>query len=141
VRFLLDTNVLVSAALFPTGTPGRAYDLALTTSHDIVVCDYSVDEMRRVFQTKFPAHLDALERFLGAMQPGITIVEAPEHVTGVDVETVRDPKDWPIVRAAIGCQADVIITGDKDLLEAMLPFPMMLTPAQFLRMLQQVEPG
>ena len=139
MKYLLDTNVLISAALFPTGTPGQAYDLALTTPHSIVVCDYCVAEMRRVFQEKFPTRQDTLERFLGAMQPGIAIIETPEHVSGVNIEIVRDQKDWPIVRAAVAAHVDAIVTGDRDLLEATLPYPAMLTPSQFLQTLQQVD--
>ena len=39
---------------------------------------------------------------------------------GIDVE-VRDPNDVVIVRCAIACRADVLVSGDRDLLEAVLP--------------------
>ena len=47
---------------------------------------------------------------------------------------VRDVNGRPILRAAIHAKADVILTGDKDLLEANLKHPVALTPAQFLDM-------
>jgi len=132
VKFLLDTNVLVSAALFPDGTPGRAYSLVMSAPHAVVICDYTVWELRRVFRAKFPDRLAAAERFLSGIAPGIHIVPTPDTVTGVELEVIRDRKDWPIVRAAVAEQVDAIVTGDKDLLDAGLPHPQVLTPAQFL---------
>jgi putative PIN family toxin of toxin-antitoxin system len=36
----------------------------------------------------------------------------------VDVEVeVRDPKDAPVIAAAVAGRADVIVTGDRDLLD------------------------
>ena len=49
-------------------------------------------------------------------------------------ERVRDANDRPILRAAIHANADMILTGDKDLLEADLQRPAVCTPAQFLEM-------
>ena len=95
MKYLLDTNVIISAILFPAGTPGKAYDLALTTPHTIVIADYTVTELRRVFRVKFPDRKSALERFLHTMTPGITVVPTPATVTGIDIEQVRDRDDWP----------------------------------------------
>jgi len=135
VRYLLDTNVLVSAILFPEGTPGRAYDAMLTAPVDVVICDYTVAELRKVFRSKFPEQAPRLERFLTDMEPGITVVPTPDSVDVVDIETVRDEKDWPIVRAAVAAEADAVVTGDKDLLHADLIQPHMLTPAQVLHLI------
>jgi len=133
MKYLFDTNVLVSAALFPSGVAGKAYDLALTESIDVVVCDYTVSELRKVFTARFPDRFEALEAFITGMATGIEVVATPESVdTDVDVESVRDPKDWPILRAALSERVDVIVTGDKDFLDAGLVHPAMMTPTQFL---------
>ena len=63
MRLLVDTNILVSAALFPDSVPARAFMKAVTPPHDAVVCDYSLDEMRRVYNRKFPHKLQDFERF------------------------------------------------------------------------------
>jgi len=137
VKYLLDTNVLVSAALFPGGTPGRAYVLGLSSSHTIVVCAYTIWELRKVFQAKFPDQMRALDQFLTGMKSGVTVVPAPDTVTSFDVEVVRDRNDWPIVRAAVAAEVDAIVTGDKDLLDAGLPRPQVVTPARFMQQLQE----
>ncbi|GHV17520.1 hypothetical protein FACS189425_03960 [Clostridia bacterium] len=45
---------------------------------------------------------------------------------------MRDPKDQPILNAAITQAVDVIVTGDKHFLELELERPEMLLPAEFL---------
>jgi len=137
VRYLLDTNILVSAALHPNGTAGRAYDLAMTGPVSVVVCDYTLAELRRVFRVKFPERDASLESFIDGITPGIGIVPTPEAVgPEADIRAVRDPQDWPILRAAVAAGVDAIITGDKDLLDAGLVCPEAITPAQFLARLR-----
>lgn len=47
---------------------------------------------------------------------------------------IRDVMDRPILRAAIYANADVILTGDKDFLEADISCPQILTAAEFLKL-------
>lgn len=54
MKVLIDTNILISAALFPQSVPARAYAKAVTPPYSATVCDYSMDEMRRVYNRKFP---------------------------------------------------------------------------------------
>lgn len=63
----------------------------------------------------------------------LEVVPVPETVHATE-EQVRDVNDRPILRAAIHAKADVILTGDKDLLGANLKRPIACTPAQFLNM-------
>lgn len=63
----------------------------------------------------------------------LEVVPVPEAAYASE-EQVRDVNDRPILRAAIHAKADVILTGDKDLLEANLKRPLACTPAQFLNM-------
>ena len=46
---------------------------------------------------------------------------------------IRDANDRPILRAAIMVGADIILTGDKDFLESGIERPLIVTPAEFLR--------
>ena len=47
---------------------------------------------------------------------------------------IRDVKDRPILRAAIKAKADILLTGDKDFLESGVENPVIMTPAEFLRL-------
>ena len=64
MRVLIDTNILISAALSANGTPFRAYVKASSYPNHGLICEQNVDEMKRIFNKKFPSRLDALNRFL-----------------------------------------------------------------------------
>ena len=57
----------------------------------------------------------------------------PVPVTPIpEEELVRDEKDRPILRAAVAEQVDVLLTGDKDLLESGITDPKILRADKFL---------
>ena len=45
---------------------------------------------------------------------------------------IRDPKDRPILRAALDAHADLFLTGDKDFLESAVRDPRIISAADFL---------
>ena len=63
MRVLIDTNVLISAALFPHSTPAQAFWKANTYPFQAVICEQNLDEMKRIFMKKFPDKL--IEDFFG----------------------------------------------------------------------------
>ncbi|MCL2803656.1 MAG: hypothetical protein FWD29_06870 [Micrococcales bacterium] len=62
---------------------------------------------------------------------GVSFVATPARGQPGEV-LLRDPKDQPILRAAVAAGADVILTGDKDLLDAELTHPRVMSPAAYL---------
>ena len=54
MRVLIDTNVLISAALSANGTPYQAYVKAASYPNHGLICEQNVDEMKRIFNKKFP---------------------------------------------------------------------------------------
>ena len=72
--WLLDTNILISAALFPESLPARAFTKAVSWPHHAVVCEYSMDEMRRVYNRKFPDRIQVFERFVSLLALSVEIV-------------------------------------------------------------------
>ena len=131
MKIMIDTNVLISSALNRNGTPFKAFLKAVTSPNQAVICEQNIDEMRRVFNRKFPDKIGALESFLALSMLTLTVVPIPDKAHKYE-ERVRDIDDRPILRAAIAAKADIIVTGDLDLLEAELSYPKILTPAQFL---------
>lgn len=131
MRIFIDTNVLISAALFPTGVAAAAYNKAVSAPCEPVVSDYVVDELRRVFARKFPHRQEALDSFLAALSSCVRIVLTPEDEE-TDEGAVRDSNDRPILRAARSCAADVLLTGDKDLLESGIGNPRIISSSEFL---------
>ena len=133
MRVLIDTNVLISAALSAKGTPFQAYMKAVSYPNHGLICEQNVDEMRRIFNKKFPHRLAALDRFLSVALLTLELVPIPVAEDQSERQ-IRDIKDRPILRAAIAAQADVLLTGDKDYLESGIKHPAVMTPAEFLRL-------
>ncbi|WP_363174772.1 putative toxin-antitoxin system toxin component, PIN family [uncultured Pseudoramibacter sp.] len=131
VKVFIDTNILISAALFPNSIPFQAYCRAVSYPNSAIICDLNIDELKEVFNRKFPTKILILDQFLSAIMTSITIVKVPE--ASIDDESkIRDEKDKPIFRAAVMAGADVFLTGDKDFLESGIKDPRIMTPHDFL---------
>ena len=133
MRVLIDTNVLISAALSANGVPYQAYVKAASYPNHGLICEQNVDEMKRIFNKKFPKRLAALDKFLSIALLTLELVPIPTDENTSESQ-VRDADDRPILRAAIAAKADVLLTGDKDFLESGLENPTIMTPTEFLGM-------
>lgn len=133
MKVLIDSNILISAALSPNGTPYQAYLKAVTYPNHGLVCEQNIDELRRIFNRKFPHRIASLEQFLSIALMTLDLVPTPieEHSSE---NKIRDVKDRPILRAAIYAKADILLTGDKDFLESGLDNPKIITASKFLTM-------
>ncbi|MDR3264884.1 MAG: putative toxin-antitoxin system toxin component, PIN family [Synergistaceae bacterium] len=135
MKCLIDTNVLISAALFPNSTPANAYMKAVSPPNRAVVCDYSMDELRRVYNKKFSHRIQDFEKFTSRLILSVEIILTPADDEKILEEgKIRDLNDRPILRAAIAAGADLLITGDRDFLESGITKPAMMTPFEFLRL-------
>lgn len=133
MKVMIDTNIFISAALFPNGTVALALRKALTYPYQPITCDYVVDELHRKFQEKFPDRLVELEAFLYVALQSIKVVKTPKKMNAAELK-IRDVKDRPILRAALNAHADLFLTGDKDFLEAAVEDPRIISVATFLEM-------
>lgn len=133
MRVLIDTNILISAALNSSGTPNQAFLKAVNYPNHAVVSDQNIDELRRIFNRKFPAKIHLLERFLALALTVLEVIPTPPN-EAADEKLIRDAADRPILRAAISAKVDVLITGDKDFLESGVKDPRIMTAAEFIQL-------
>ena len=133
MRCFVDTNILISAGLFPNSVPAAALEKALVPPNTAILSDYSLDEMHRVINRKFPHKARELDLFLYRLL--YTVERVPTPIAIHDAEAgIRDINDRPLLRAALNARADVFITGDKDFLESAVTDPKIVTATQFLKM-------
>ena len=133
MRCFIDSNILISAGLFPDSVPASALRKAISMQNTAIVCDYSLDEVHRVISKEFPNRVNELESFLYRLLFTVEFITALANSVKEE-SSVRDVNDWPILRAAIIANADVLITGDKDLLESGITTPRIITPADFMKL-------
>ena len=133
MRVMLDTNIIISAVLFPGGRAAGALLKALMLPFEPVVCDYVIDELHRKFKEKFPKRTKELEAFLNGFLGCVQLVHTPEEVSPSEVK-IRDVKDRPILRAALSAHADLFLTGDRDFLESSVENPRIISVADFLNL-------
>ena len=133
MKCFIDSNVLISAGLFPGSVPAAALLKAVTPPNMAFVSDYSLDETHRKISEKFPDKVRDLEAFLYRTLFTIQLINTPPDVLE-DESKVSDIKDRPILRAAMNADIDILITGDKKLLASDITKPRIVKPADFLNM-------
>lgn len=118
-RVLVDTNVVISALLFPASVPAQALTLVVD-EHHLVLTQWVLDELQRVVAEKRPALLSALDAMLA-------IIECELVEPGETGQVISDPNDQPILDAAVAAGVDVIVTGDKRFHSLDIETPRVLT--------------
>lgn len=129
LRVMLDTNIFISMIFFPSAQT-RKLARCLADSHQIVICDYVIEELRLVTERKFPAKRNFIERFF--LELPFELVYTPKELDLNEFPEMRDTKDSPILATAIMEEIDVFLTGDKDFLVLDVEQPEILTMAAFL---------
>ena len=132
MRILIDTNILISAIL-GHGVPFQSYIKAVSYPNNGVVCTQNIDELRRIFNRKFPKKIPTMERFLAMALAVIEVVQVPDE-RSEEENFIRDVNDKGIMRAAVAAKVDIILTGDKDFLESGINHPKIMTAAEFMAM-------
>ncbi len=128
MRVMLDTNVLLSALLFPSERMNRMMR-CIFEDHRLVLSSFVVDELGFVVKRKFPTKTDAIDRLLSSMS--YEFVYTPQ-ILDEGLFEIRDPKDYPVLYTAIAEDVDVLITGDKNFVDVSIERPEILTPAAFI---------
>jgi len=110
VRVFLDTNVLASAF----GTRGLCADVLhlILAEHELVTGEVVIEELRRALSKKFGMPADkvrAYERFLR----GYAVEPTPRQLPNL---TLPERNDLMVVGSAINAKADVLLTGDHEML-------------------------
>jgi putative PIN family toxin of toxin-antitoxin system len=113
-RIVADTNCLVSRLLLPESVPAKAVRKAVDEGQ-LLISDATLDELADVLsRPKFDRYVSLEDRqefirVLGRVVERVAITSP--------VKACRDPKDDKFLEVAVSGDADIIVTGDRDLLE------------------------
>lgn len=112
MKVVLDTNVLVSAFVFPGGAPEAVYRLGLEGRIELVTSRSLLSELGRVLTEKFQWDDAPVEEAVGQVLRMSTLPPIRERIT----EIADDPDDDRVLEAAVAGAAEVIVSGDRHLL-------------------------
>ena len=134
-RVVIDTNVLISAALSPTGAPAKLLGHVLAREQLVFSLPTFAELETRLHRPKFDRYinLDLRKRLLHDLRACALWVQPQANGQTYS----RDADDDVFIEAALAADANLICSGDRDLLDLM-PFdgPDILNPVQALRRLQ-----
>ena len=129
--WVLDTNVLISAALSRHGSPFALVQHILGHGR-LVFSEPTFAELRsRIYRPKFDRYisLDMREHLLRDLSASAAWVDLSPH----DAWS-RDPDDDKFIATALQAGAAVLVSGDQDLLTAPAPAPLrIISPNEALR--------
>lgn len=132
MRVLLDTNVLF-AAFVTHGVCAGLYEECLLQA-DVVVSNHILTELAEKLISKGKFTKREAQQVVRAVRKDAELVSPVPLVQPI----CRDPDDDWILATAVAGKADVIVTGDKDLLvlKRFRSIPI-VAPRGFLEVLQQ----
>ncbi|MGF1612404.1 MAG: putative toxin-antitoxin system toxin component, PIN family [Gammaproteobacteria bacterium] len=139
-RAVVDSNVLISAALSAGSPPARVV-FWLLAHGQLVFCEETFDELEsRLWRPKFDRYF-SLERRrlllhdLSAVGEWVKLPESKRQAYS------RDPDDDKFVHLALAAKADWLISGDRDLLDLPpVPGVRILSPADALTLIKPAPP-
>ncbi len=128
MRIMLDTNVMISALLFPRERINSMMEY-IFLNHQLVLSSYVVEELKKVVRVKFPNKIDVINKLLVSMS--YEYVYTPDKYEN-DLFKIRDEKDYPVLYTALVENIAILITGDKDFVGINMDRPEIMTPAEFI---------
>jgi uncharacterized protein len=113
-RVVIDANVLISGLFSTTSTPALAVEKAVTRAQLIATTETLRELIEKLHSPKFDRYVQR-ERRDALLERVASLVEIIDVLQSIRAS--RDPKDDKFLDAAVNGRADVIVTGDRDLLD------------------------
>ncbi|MGH7686697.1 MAG: putative toxin-antitoxin system toxin component, PIN family [Candidatus Dormibacteria bacterium] len=129
MRVVLDTNVLISAYIFPGGTPEAVLRRVLAGGVEMLTSRVLLAEFGRILERKFGWDAAMSEDAVRHVARISSVIEPAEAIAVV----VDDPDDDRVLEVAIAGGASIVVSGDRHLLQLQTFRGIrLLTPAAFL---------
>jgi putative PIN family toxin of toxin-antitoxin system len=117
LRVVLDSNVLLSALVFATGTPGRFRSLWTNRRIFPYASKETTQELIGLLANKkFKLDLTDQESLLADYLPYVHIANPSAKALQASLPICRDPHDQMFLDLALASKADFLVTGDQALL-------------------------
>ena len=139
LKVVLDTNVFVSSLLVKAGLPAQILDAWRERRYLLIVSPAIIAEIRTTLsypriRRKYAITDEDVEQLVTLLERDALLVSGDADAAGAIPE---DPADEMVLACAVDAQADVIVSGDRHLLDlgSYRSIPI-LTVRQFLKRLE-----
>lgn len=141
LRAVVDTNLLISGLIQPTGTPRRLFNAFQKSRFILISSPEMLEEFESVLKRpkimKYAISADEIDLILTSMTR-----KAQKLTPSTTLPfRIRDPKDKYVLQCALEGNADYLVTGDKDLLvlkeEKLQAKLKIVTVDEFLKQLEE----
>jgi len=132
LRVFVDTNIIISAILFPNAKVAKVFS-HLIEKHTVIIASYIKEECKEVFEKKFPLKKEQLNIFFDGIR--FEEFKTPEKIDERKYPKIRDIKDLPVLVSAILSDSDILITGDKDFEDIKIEKPLIFTPSTYFELI------
>jgi len=114
IRVVLDTNIIISAAISEEGAPARIFELLILELIENFTSEDIVEEIEEVFQRRKIADLISEEDKAFVINNYKKFSTKVKPVTKID-KIKEDSEDNKFLEVAVTVDADFIISGDAHL--------------------------
>jgi len=111
MKIVLDTNVLIAAFISPKGISHEVFELC-TRNHSLFASEFILTELEEKLKQKFSYNDKEIADVVDLISTKFKIVK----IKGGNMKVCRDEDDNNIIETAVSAKANIIITGDDDLL-------------------------
>lgn len=112
MRVVFDTNIYVSAFAIPGGNAEEAYSHAMRGSFELATSHAILAETANVLRSKFDWSDERVGKLLRTLSQTATVVK-----TKPSLHVLTDEPDNRILECALQADANMIVSGDRHLLD------------------------
>lgn len=119
LRLVIDTNVWISGLLTKSGTPAKLTRHVILTARPVFCAKTFAELQDRLWRPKFDRYVSIEQRqaFLRDVDSVAEWVELDARPDLTGQAHSRDPDDDKFIHTALAGEADVLVSGDRDLLD------------------------
>lgn len=108
-KVVLDTNIYLSALIFPGSAPEEVLSLGKTRKIQIYISSFILSEIKNILVIKFDYSDDYAKKIIDEILKFTILVEP-----NVRIDIIKEKKDDNrILECAVSAKADFLISGDK----------------------------
>lgn len=132
MKIFIDTNILVFASINKSEYINHIIQY-INSNCELLISDYIIIEYDRVINSKKISRYNCINIFDQLLYKRIESIDYKDK----EYIKIRDNNDYQVLNDAINCNADILLTNDKDFSNIVIDKPRILDLKQFYKEFMQ----